>query len=116
MSSSDENAGRALLNRWNAVSAEIQVSFTTEGGAIGFRIEGIVSAFAEDRLFVSGSRCECFVNLSDGSFRDVVSREGLERLGLPTETYGESATVSLAPHGRCVLTALPQLRPDPRPN
>ncbi len=115
MSSSPERAGRDLLNRWNDSSAEIQVVLTG-GGVIGFTIQGIVSGFVDDRLGVVGSKCECVLDLTDADFIDVATEETLIELGLSPEAYSETITISLAPFGKLVLSLLPLLRPDPRPN
>lgn len=115
MSSSEEAAALALISKWNDCSSEIQVVLTG-GDEFRFRIEGAIEDWLDGKLRVAGSKCDCFLDLSEASFRDVVTEEGMKESGLSPETYPESVTVTLLPVGKFMLSALPKLRPDFRPN
>jgi hypothetical protein len=115
MSWAEEKAGRELLNKWNASSQEIQISLTGER-ALWFRFEGTFSEFLKDKLHVAGVKCECVLDLSEVTFQDVVTENRIQQSELSPESYPESVTISLAPVGKFVLSTLPPLRADSRPN
>lgn len=114
MNSSDDRAGRELFKKWATLEAEIQVTFVG-ADSFGFRMEGHTFLGA-DRLEVRGSKCECFVPLPLGCVLSCASKDDLAKLGLPSETYGETVVVSLAPLGRFVFTALPEFLPEREAN
>src|SRR5438477_10274115 len=111
MSSLDVNAGLALVNKWAAIPAEIQLSLKFNGIA-RTTLEGRISGWSNKRLSISGIKCEAFIDLSFvGDARDVIAEEGLLREGLSPESYSESVTFLLS-EGEVTLVAVPRSRPN----
>ncbi len=109
MSSLDVSAGLALVNKWAAIPAEIQLSLKFDGIA-RTTLEGRISGWSSNRLSISGIKCEAFIDLSFvEDAKDVITDEGLERCNFSTEAYSESVTFMLT-EGEVTLIALPSLR------
>jgi len=115
MISSDDSDGRALLKKWKDSPEEIIVSLSVSA-AFGLRLRGTIEEFAEGNLRIVSGKSECWMDLSDALFLNVVTEETITASGFSAEAYPESVTVTVPPFGNFVFSALPPLRSDARPN
>jgi hypothetical protein len=68
MTSSDENAGLALLRSWKNTVQLIQLHGVTNTGAVTFRSAGNIVELPTGSLHFVGPNCEVFVGFDGASF------------------------------------------------
>jgi len=106
MDSSDDSAGRALLNKWKTMDAVVRAKFTTMGTCdCVFEAFGKIAALESGLVHIGGEEFNLICALPPGSFKDVCDEELLFRINPAlVGKQPETLTIVFAWNEECVLT------------
>jgi len=108
MTSSDESAGRELLQTWKRTSRPIRVQFSSSGETFAMDGRGRITELDTEALSIEGEGFGLLLSLTGARFKSVGSAERILEVGLDPSRYSETIELLLGDMERLVLAALPE--------